>query len=30
MYFNGYVIISIFIGAFLGSFVFQWERLGAL
>lgn len=28
MYYNGYIIISIFIGAFLGSFVFQWETLG--
>jgi copper transporter 1 len=28
MYYNGYIIISIFIGAFLGAFVFQWETLG--
>ncbi|KAL2823680.1 Ctr copper transporter [Aspergillus cavernicola] len=28
MYFNGYIIISIFIGAFLGSFIFSWEYLG--
>jgi copper transporter 1 len=28
MYYNGYIIICIFIGAFLGSFVFQWEKLG--
>lgn len=28
MYYNGYIIICIFIGAFLGSFVFQWEMLG--
>lgn len=27
MYYNGYIIICIFIGAFLGSFVFQWEML---
>ena len=29
MYYNGYIIICIFIGAYLGSFVFQWEVLGA-
>ncbi|KAI5922087.1 putative high affinity copper protein [Camillea tinctor] len=28
MYYNGYIIICIIIGAFLGSFVFQWEQLG--
>ncbi|KAH8198985.1 hypothetical protein TruAng_006862 [Truncatella angustata] len=28
MYYNGYIIICIFIGAFLGAFVFQWEILG--
>jgi copper transporter 1 len=28
MYYNGYIIICIFIGAFLGVFVFQWENLG--
>lgn len=27
MYYNGYVIMCIFIGAFVGSFIFQWERL---
>ncbi|KAI2640995.1 Ctr copper transporter [Xylaria nigripes] len=27
MYYNGYIIICILIGAFLGSFLFQWERL---
>ncbi|MCJ1313454.1 Copper Transporter integral membrane protein that functions in high affinity copper transport [Agyrium rufum] len=27
MYYNGYIIICIFIGAFLGSFVFSWEPL---
>lgn len=27
MYFNGYIIICIFIGAFLGSFIFSWEPL---
>ncbi|KAL2864181.1 high-affinity Cu transporter CTR3 [Aspergillus lucknowensis] len=29
MYFNGYIIICIFIGAFLGSFIFSWEYLGS-
>ncbi|KAL4820570.1 Ctr copper transporter family-domain-containing protein [Aspergillus spinulosporus] len=28
MYFNGYIIICIFIGAFLGSFIFSWEYIG--
>lgn len=28
MYYNGYIIICIFIGAYIGSFVFQWETLG--
>ena len=28
MYYNGYIIICIFIGAFLGAFVFQWEVIG--
>lgn len=27
MYFNGYIIISIIIGAFLGAFVFSWETI---
>ncbi|KAK4499173.1 hypothetical protein PRZ48_009686 [Zasmidium cellare] len=27
MYFNGYIIISIFIGAFLGAFVFSWHNI---
>ncbi|KAI0433882.1 Ctr copper transporter family-domain-containing protein [Xylaria sp. FL1042] len=27
MYFNGYIIICIILGAFIGSFIFQWERL---
>ncbi|KAL7793152.1 Ctr copper transporter family domain-containing protein [Trichoderma ceciliae] len=27
MYYNGYFIICIFIGAYLGAFVFQWEKL---
>ena len=29
MYYNGYIIICIFIGAYLGSFIFQWETLGS-
>ncbi|KAJ2902849.1 ctr copper transporter family protein [Zalerion maritima] len=29
MYYNGYIIICIFIGAFLGSFIFHWEHLTA-
>ncbi|KAH7308652.1 Ctr copper transporter [Stachybotrys elegans] len=29
MYYNGYIIICIFIGAYLGSFIFQWETLAA-
>ncbi|RYO84324.1 hypothetical protein DL766_008896 [Monosporascus sp. MC13-8B] len=28
MYYNGYIIICIFIGAYLGAFIFQWEMLG--
>ncbi|PVH81536.1 Ctr copper transporter [Cadophora sp. DSE1049] len=27
MYFNGYIIISIFIGAWIGSFIFSWETV---
>jgi copper transporter 1 len=27
MYYNGYFIICIFIGAYIGSFIFQWETL---
>ena len=27
MYFNGYIIICIFIGAFLGAFIFSWHCL---
>ncbi|KAI0383655.1 Ctr-domain-containing protein [Hypomontagnella monticulosa] len=29
MYYNGYIIICIIIGAFIGFFLFQWERVGA-
>lgn len=28
MYYNGYIIICIFSGAFLGSFVFHYEFMG--
>ncbi len=28
MYYNGYIIICIFLGAYVGSFVFHWEPLG--
>ncbi len=28
MYFNGYIIISIFVGAYVGFFAFQWGTLG--
>ncbi len=28
MYYNGYIIICIFIGAYLGAFVFHSELLG--
>ncbi len=28
MYYNGYIIICIFIGAYIGSFIFHWEPLG--
>lgn len=27
MYYNGYIIICIFIGAYLGSFMFSWEGI---
>ncbi|KAJ5724203.1 Ctr copper transporter family protein [Penicillium malachiteum] len=27
MYYNGYIIICIFIGAYVGSFIFSWEAL---
>ncbi|KAH6612194.1 Ctr copper transporter family-domain-containing protein [Chaetomium sp. MPI-SDFR-AT-0129] len=30
MYYNGYIIICIFIGAYLGSFIFHWEPLGGV
>jgi solute carrier family 31 (copper transporter), member 1 len=29
MYYNGYLLICIFIGAYLGAFVFHWEPLSA-
>ncbi|KAI1804261.1 Ctr-domain-containing protein [Daldinia bambusicola] len=28
MYYNGYIIICIIIGAFVGFFLLQWERIG--
>ncbi|KAI0170012.1 Ctr-domain-containing protein [Hypoxylon sp. FL1284] len=28
MYYNGYIIICIFIGAFIGFYAFQWEHIG--
>ncbi|KAI1094024.1 Ctr-domain-containing protein [Rostrohypoxylon terebratum] len=28
MYYNGYLIICIFIGAFIGAYIFQYEKLG--
>ncbi|KAI0885904.1 Ctr copper transporter family-domain-containing protein [Annulohypoxylon maeteangense] len=27
MYFNGYIIICIFIGAYIGAFIFHWEYI---
>ncbi|KAI9820421.1 MAG: Copper Transporter integral membrane protein that functions in high affinity copper transport [Thelocarpon impressellum] len=30
MYYNGYIIICIFIGAFLGALVFQWDTLNTV
>ncbi|KAK4096578.1 Ctr-domain-containing protein [Parathielavia hyrcaniae] len=30
MYYNGYIIICIFIGAYIGSFIFHWETLGGV
>ncbi|KAL8718824.1 MAG: hypothetical protein Q9225_004087 [Loekoesia sp. 1 TL-2023] len=27
MYYNGYIIICIFIGAYLGAFIFSWEGI---
>ncbi|TLD15361.1 ctr copper transporter family protein [Venturia nashicola] len=28
MYYNGYIIISIFIGAYIGAFIFSWQSIG--
>ena len=28
MYYNGYILVSILIGAFIGSFIFSWEDTG--
>ena len=30
MYYNGYILISILIGAFIGSFMFSWEDTGVM
>ncbi|KAI9678221.1 MAG: Copper Transporter integral membrane protein that functions in high affinity copper transport [Caeruleum heppii] len=30
MYYNGYIIICIFIGAFFGAMIFQWDTFGTL
>jgi copper transporter 1 len=30
MYYNGYIIICIIIGAFLGAFIFSWEPISLL
>ena len=30
MYFNGYIIICIFVGAFLGSLIFSWEPVSMM
>jgi hypothetical protein len=27
MYYNGYIIICIFVGAYLGFFIFGWESV---
>ena len=28
MYYNGYIIICILVGAFLGAFIFSWDAIG--
>jgi solute carrier family 31 (copper transporter), member 1 len=28
MYYNGYIIVCIILGNFIGTYIFQWERLG--
>ncbi|KAH8202739.1 hypothetical protein TruAng_003115 [Truncatella angustata] len=28
MYYNGFIIICIIIGTFIGTYIFQWERMG--
>ena len=28
MYYNGYILMSILIGVFIGSFIFSWEDIG--
>ena len=27
MYYNGYLIISIFVGSYIGAFIFSWETV---
>jgi copper transporter 1 len=27
MYYNGFIILSIFIGSYIGAFVFSWETI---
>ena len=27
MYYNGYILICIFLGVYIGGFIFQWETL---
>ena len=29
MYYNGYIIICILVGAFLEAFIFSWDSIGA-
>ena len=29
MYYNGYIIICILVGAFLGTLIFSWDAIGA-
>lgn len=30
MYYNGYIIICIILGVFIGTYIFQWERMGGV
>lgn len=29
MYYNGYILVCIFVGAFIGFFIFSWDAFGA-